>query len=313
MKLERLLAIIVLLISKKQVQAAELAEMFEVSVRTIYRDIDVISRAGIPIITSQGFGGGIQMTETYRMEREWLKEEELAVIASALKSVSSVYEPYASSSAIKKIQQLVPVKNEAEFKRKTEKWFFDMTPWGHTNDQKNLLHELLSGAIDHTLTVSFIYTNAKGETMERQAEPYTLVCKTGRWYLYAFCLAKQDFRFFKLSRMKSLSVQTITFERKDVQLDTLPWDAEWYRKEKAVSLELLVHSGAQQRLGEWFGYDVFHFDKEGSCRAVISFPENQWLIGFLLQFGKEIEILSPLHIREQVKETIQEMKKRYET
>ncbi|MBY8913974.1 YafY family transcriptional regulator [Bacillus sp. YC2] len=312
MKLERLLAIVVLLISKKQVQAPELAEMFEVSVRTIYRDIDAISRAGIPIITSQGFGGGIQMAEMYRLEREWLKEEELAVIASALKSVSSVYEPDASSTAIQKIQQLVPVQNEAEFKRKTEKWFFDMTPWGHTNDQKKL-HKLISSAIDQTLTVTFIYTNAKGETMERQAEPYTLVCKTGRWYLYAYCLAKQDFRFFKLSRMKTLTVQTITFERKDIQLDTLPWDAEWYRKDKAACLELLVHPGARQRLGEWFGYDVFHFDKEGNCRAVISLPENQWLIGFLLQFGKEIEILSPLHIREQVKETIQEMKKRYET
>lgn len=312
MKLERLLAIVVLLISKKQVQAQELAEMFEVSVRTIYRDIDAISRAGIPVITSQGFGGGIQISEMYRMEREWLKEEELAVIASALKSVSSVYEPDASSSAIQKIQQLVPEQNEAEFKRKTEKWFFDMTPWGYTGDQRKL-HELLSGAIDHTLTVSFTYTNANGETTERQAEPYTLVCKTGRWYLYAYCLAKQDFRFFKLNRMKNLTVQTMSFERKDVQLASLPWDAEWHRKDRLVCLELLVDPEAQQRLGEWFGYDVFHFDKEGSCRAVISLPENQWLIGFLLQFGKEIEILSPLHIRERVKETIQEMKKRYET
>lgn len=101
MKLERLLAMVVLLISKKQVQAAELAELFEVSVRTIYRDIETINRAGIPIVTSQGSGGGIGIMETYRLEREWLKEEELFAIASALQSVSSMYEPVSHSTAYK--------------------------------------------------------------------------------------------------------------------------------------------------------------------------------------------------------------------
>lgn len=129
MKLERLLAMVVLLISKKQVQAAELAELFEVSVRTIYRDIETINRAGIPIVTSQGSGGGIGIMETYRLEREWLKEEELFAIASALQSVSSMYEPVSHSTAYQKIKHLIPKQSAQAFKHQTEKWFIDMTAW----------------------------------------------------------------------------------------------------------------------------------------------------------------------------------------
>lgn len=162
MKLERLLAMVVLLISKKQVQAAELAELFEVSVRTIYRDIETINRAGIPIVTSQGSGGGIGIMETYRLEREWLKEEELFAIASALQSVSSMYEPVSHSTAYKKIKHLIPEQSAEAFKHQTEKWFIDMTAWGQTEDQK-ALRENISAAIDRLSTISFTYTNASGK------------------------------------------------------------------------------------------------------------------------------------------------------
>ncbi|MCY8484822.1 YafY family transcriptional regulator [Bacillus atrophaeus] len=312
MKLERILAIVVLLVSKKQVQAAELADLFEVSVRTIYRDVETISRAGIPIVTAQGNGGGISIMETYRLERLWLKEEELAAIASALQSVSSMYEPASNNDAFEKIQHLVPEQDLETFKRQTEKWFIDMTAWGDTKHQKKLVEEL-SAAIDRTSTVSFTYTNAKGETRTRETEPYTMVFKSGHWYLYAYCLAKKDFRFFKLQRMKELAILQKSFDRKNIQLKTLPWDANWYQKDRLTDLLLLVLPPAQQRFSEWFGEDSLQFDESGNCKAVISLPEDQWLIGFLLQFGKEIEVLKPLHIREKVKDTINHMQIIYET
>lgn len=313
MKLERLLAMVVLLISKKQVQAAEFAELFEVSVRTIYRDIETINRAGIPIVTSQGSGGGIGIMETYRLEREWLKEEELFAIASALQSVSSMYEPVSHSTAYQKIKHLIPEQSTQAFKHQTEKWFIDMTAWGHTEDQKTL-REKISAAIDRLLTISFTYTSASGETLLRETEPYTLVCKAGHWYLYAYCLVRNDFRFFKLNRMKDLAILHQTFIRKDIQLDTLPWDKSWYQKDRLTELVILVQPSARQRIGEWFGYDVLHCCEEDEiCQAVISLPEDQWLIGFLLQFGKDIEVLQPLHIRDKVKETIHHMQKIYET
>ncbi|MCY8724513.1 YafY family protein [Bacillus inaquosorum] len=312
MKLERLLAIVVLLISKKQVQAAELAELFEVSVRTIYRDIDTINRAGIPIVTSQGAGGGIGIMETYRLEREWLKEEELFAIASALQSVSSMCEPASHSTAYQKIKHLIPEQSAEAFKHQTEKWFIDMTAWGHTEDQK-ALRKKISAAIDQLSTISFTYTNASGETLLRETEPYTLVCKAGHWYLYAYCLVRNDFRFFKLNRMKDVAILQNSFIRKDIQLDTLPWDRNWYEKDRLTELVILVQQPARQRIREWFGSEVLHCDEDENCRAVISLPEDQWLIGFLLQFGKDIEVLEPLHIRDKVKNTIHQMQKVYET
>ncbi|MGF7532978.1 YafY family protein [Bacillus mexicanus] len=312
MKLERLLAMVVLLISKKQVQAAELAELFEVSVRTIYRDIETINRAGIPIVTSQGSGGGISMMNTYRLEREWLKEEELFAIASALQSVSSMYEPASHSKAYQKIKHLIPEQSAEAFKHQTEKWFIDMTAWGQTEDQK-ALRETISAAIDRLSTVSFTYTNASGETLYRETEPYTLVCKTGYWYLYAYCLVRNDFRFFKLNRMKDLTILHQSFIRRDIQLETLPWDKNWHQKDRLTELVILVQPAARQRIREWFGNEALHCDEDGTCRAVISLPEDQWLTGFLLQFGKDIEVLQPFHIRDKVKETIQQMQKIYET
>ncbi|MCO4850543.1 helix-turn-helix transcriptional regulator [Bacillus vallismortis] len=312
MKLERLLAMVVLLISKKQVQAAELAEMFEVSVRTIYRDIETINRAGIPIVTAQGSGGGIGIMESYRLEREWLKEEELFAIASALQSVSSMYEPASHSTAYQKIKHLIPEKSAEAFQHQTEKWFIDMTAWGQTEDQK-ALRENISAAIDQLSTISFTYTNASGETLHRQTEPYTLVCKVGHWYLYAYCLIRNDFRFFKLNRMNDLAILYQSFTRKDIQLDTLPWDKNWYQKDRLTELVILVQPAARQRIREWFGNEVLHYDKDEICRAVISLPDDQWLIGFLLQFGKDIEVLRPLHLRDKVKETIHHMQKVYET
>ncbi|MCY7900593.1 helix-turn-helix transcriptional regulator [Bacillus inaquosorum] len=312
MKLERLLAIVVLLISKKQVQAAELAELFEVSVRTIYRDIDTINRAGIPIVTSQGAGGGIGIIETYRLEREWLKEEELFAIASALQSVSSMCDPASHSTAYQKIKHLIPEQSAEAFKHQTEKWFIDMTAWGHTEDQK-ALREKISAAIDQLSTISFTYTNASGETLLRETEPYTLVCKAGHWYLYAYCLVRNDFRFFKLNRIKDMTILQNSFIRKDIQLDTLPWDRNWYEKDRLTELVILVQQPARQRIREWFGSEVLHCDEDENCRAVISLPEDQWLIGFLLQFGKDIEVLEPLHIRDKVKDTIHQMQKVYET
>ncbi|KJD52356.1 transcriptional regulator, partial [Bacillus amyloliquefaciens] len=121
MKIDRLLAIVILLINKRQVQAKELAGMFEVSVRTIYRDIEAINQAGIPIVTLQGAGGGISIMERFRLENKLLSADELAAITTALESVSSTYEVLHHGSALEKIRFLVSEEEMPEFRKKTEK------------------------------------------------------------------------------------------------------------------------------------------------------------------------------------------------
>nr|WP_254115394.1 YafY family protein [Bacillus haynesii] len=310
-KIDRLLAIVILLINKRQVQAKELAAMFEVSVRTIYRDIEAINQAGIPIVTSQGAGGGISIMERFRLENKLLSADELAAITTALESVSSTYEVLHHGSALEKIRFLVSEEEMPEFRKKTEKWFVDISSWGESPVIKEKIR-LLDEAADSTRTVSFTYVNREGQTGTRKAEPHTLVLKGRHWYLYAFCLKRQAFRFFKLLRMKDVRMLEEKFERKEVDLSSLPWETSWYKPENMTELTLLIKPSGESLAREWFGSESLTYEN-GQCAATVSYPEDQWLYGFLLQFGTHIEVLDPPRIRQKIKDLAKQIVHLYET
>ncbi|MDA7027840.1 YafY family protein [Bacillus sp. CLL-7-23] len=311
MKIDRLLAIVVLLISKRQIQAKELADLFEVSVRTIYRDIEAINQAGIPIITSQGSGGGISIMEQYRLENKLLSADELAAITTALESVSSTYKSFHDGAALQKIRLLVSKEEWPKFREKTEKWFIDISSWGESKGIKEKI-QLFNRVIDNSNIISLTYVNKEGQTGERRVEPHTLVLKARHWYLYAFCLERQAFRFFKLVRIKDIHIFQDQFKRREVHLSELPWETEWHKPENMTDLTLLIKPSGEPLAREWFGYDSLTY-KNGSCIASVSYPEDDWLYGFLLQFGTHIEILHPAHIRQKVKELAKQINDLYET
>lgn len=310
MKIDRLLAIVVLLVGKRQVQAKELADMFEVSVRTIYRDIETINQAGIPIVTSQGAGGGISIMERFRLENKLLSADELAAISTALESVSSTYESFHQGAALQKIRQLVSEEEMHEFREKTEKWFFDISPWGEKKIIKEKM-QLLNQAIDSSNIVSFTYANKKGQTGKRLTEPHTLVLKAGHWYLYAFCLEKQAFRFFKLIRMKDVTVLSDSYKRREINLSELPWERTWHRPDNMTEITLLVNPSGEPLAREWFGAESLTYEN-GTCIASVTYPEDDWLFRFMLHFGTHIEVLHPPHIRQKVKELAKQVVDVYE-
>ncbi|MGG3571580.1 YafY family protein [Bacillus gobiensis] len=312
MKLDRLLAIIVVLLGKRRIQAKELADIFEVSVRTIYRDIDTINQAGIPVITYQGTGGGIGIMDEYRIEKKWLTEDELAAIATALHSISSTYDSNHMRAALEKIRNLVKHDDESKFQAKTDKWFIDISTWGKDEKIKNKL-QLLSEAIDSTHIVSFSYVNNKGMVSVRQAEPHTLVLKSRNWYLYAYCMEKEAFRFFKLMRMKDIQTSTVTFVRRKVELTDLPWDTEWNKPENLVELKIRVKDKGKRLAEEWFGVEAIQLNERGEMIITTAYPEDEGLYGFLLNFGTSIEVVRPLHIRKKLNELAKEIYHMYET
>ncbi|MEC1503480.1 YafY family protein [Bacillus sonorensis] len=311
MKIDRLLAIVVLLVGKRQVQAKELADMFEVSVRTIYRDIETINQAGIPIVTSQGAGGGISIMERFRLENKLLSADELAAISTALESVSSTYTSFHHGTALEKIRLLVPKEEMSQFRQKTKKWFFDISSWGESSALKEKM-QLLHQAIDSANLVSFTYVNREGRTGKRLVEPHTLVLKARNWYLYAFSHEKQAFRFFKLLRMKDVSALPDTYQRREVHLGDLPWEKTWHRPDNMTDITLLVNPSGESMARECFGVEALTYEN-GRCTASVSYPEDDWLYGFLLQFGTRIEILHPPHIREKVKDLAKQIVNVYET
>jgi predicted DNA-binding transcriptional regulator YafY len=314
MRLDRLLQMVVMLVNRKRVKAQELAEYFGVSVRTVYRDAETISLAGIPVVTYQGLNGGLGIAEGYRLDRTVMSEEELASVMIALKSVSSSIKDAHSEAVQEKIRAVVPESQASRFKERTDSVRIDFGPWGHRPGLMNDV-ELLKKAIGDKRKVCFIYCNAKGENEARTVEPYTLVLKNSHWYLYAYCLLRGGFRFFKLSRMRETEVLAEAFLKRDINLDELPWEQEWQKPSSTVPLLLRFPKELRPLLEDWFGVEQIKdclsdsgfnstHPSPGSSGFLLvqaTFPEDEWLYGYLLSFGSKLEILEPERVRERVR------------
>lgn len=295
MKIDRLLSIVILLMNRPLIQAKELADMFEVSVRTIYRDIDSINGAGIPVVTYQGAGGGIGLMEGYRLDRNVLTEHELAYIFTALQSVSS-YGGGEHSLLMEKISSVIPPSQTAAFRSKTTQLIVDFSPWGLQRPLEERL-SLLKEALEETAAVSFEYVAADGKISRRSVDPYTLVLKGRAWYLYGFCAEREDFRLFKLLRMKSLIKEKRSYVRQELPLKELPWSSGW--SDPPDTTPVVLHFSAEGRhlAEDYFDYSELRPDGNGGYTVTVYYPEDNWLYGFLLGFGTAAEVLEPEHIR----------------
>ncbi|GIP34521.1 hypothetical protein J2TS4_37310 [Paenibacillus sp. J2TS4] len=176
MRLDRLLAITMILINRKKVPAKELAEMFEVSPRTIYRDIEAINQAGIPIVSYPGANGGIGIVESYRLDKNVWTPDELASITVALRSISSSYQDAQSDLALEKIKTLIRDDEMESFESRTAHLFIDYSPWSNDPEHKQMI-TLLQEAARSSRVITFAYRSAEGTVTERKAEPHTLVFK----------------------------------------------------------------------------------------------------------------------------------------
>lgn len=303
MRMDRLLNMVVLLVNRKRIKAKELAEHFGISVRTVYRDVDTICQAGIPVITYPGLNGGLGIAEGYRLDRTVLSEEELASVMVALKSVSTSLGDTHTTAVQQKIQAVITDRQAERFRERTESIRVDFSPWGSDPRLKGDV-EALKEAIESKRCARFIYCNAKGERMPRQVEPYTLVLKNRSWYLYAYCLTRVDFRFFKLARIRELQLLEDSFVRRDINLDELPWEQEW-RGADRISLVLRFRSAIRPLVEDWFGVEQVEdaVDTTGEDFLIVrtEMPEDEWLNGFLLSFGDRMEILEPAHFRQKLK------------
>ncbi|WP_447402561.1 helix-turn-helix transcriptional regulator [Lysinibacillus sp. fkY74-1] len=303
MKLERLLTMIMILINRKKVTAQELAELFNVSVRTIYRDIETLSCAGIPVISQQGVHGGISLIDGYRVDKQVLTKEELASLTIAIKSALTTYE---DSHALAVLEKLTSIADD-HVTQTIDHLFVDLSPWGPNILFKEHITSLKS-AIENRHCVSFTYTTAHGELTKRVVEPHTIVQKGKTWYLYGYCTLRMDFRLFKLARIKNLMQEDLHFERKEINLSELPWGKEWYQPQNVVDLVISFDTAITTLVEESFG--VAYVD-HGQDKIYISIPEDEWLYGFLLSFGNRIKVLEPPHIRDILQKRAHEIAQLY--
>ncbi|WP_312642161.1 YafY family protein [Hydrogenoanaerobacterium sp.] len=300
MQIHRLFEMTYLLLNKRKMTAKELAERFEVSQRTIYRDVDTLSAAGIPIYASKGKGGGISLLEDFVLNKSVLSEDEQNEILFGLQSLSAVKYPEVDT-ALSKLGSL--------FRKENIRWIdVDFTDWGAGVQERAKFMTLKDGILNKSI-ILFDYYSAAGEKTTRKAEPLRLMFRGQGWYLLAFCTAKQDYRFFKLSRIKNLKRIEETFER-EIPCDVFQSSPNSYRN-KMVPLRLWVDATMAYRVYDEFEEENIVKHEDGSFTVTTEFPLGEWVYGYLLSFGGSVRVLQPTTIRDEIIRRLQTALKQY--
>jgi predicted DNA-binding transcriptional regulator YafY len=297
MTISRHFEIIYLLLDRKVVTAKELAEHFEVSTRTIYRDVDVLSGAGIPIYANKGRGGGISLLEGYSFNASMLTSDEQEDILVGLQTLAVTDFPN-TDFILKKVARL--------FKKETVNWIdVDFSPWG-SGEKKKQLFTLLRNAIIQQFVIQFRYFNSQGEQTLREVEPFQLLFKKNAWYLSGYCLWRKDFRIFKISRMDQVCVSNQTFTLRPTA-DAIK-NAEKQVGESSIPMRIRIASQGAYRVYDEFDDHMITKNKDGSYTVVANFPIGSWLYSYLLSFGTLIEEVHPIYLRERLVKKLDELK-----
>ncbi|GAE90184.1 helix-turn-helix transcriptional regulator [Acetivibrio straminisolvens] len=287
MQIERLFEIIYLLLNKKKMTAQELAEHFEVSKRTILRDIDALAMAGIPVYTTQGKGGGISIMDSFLLNKAVLSENDKNQILFALQSLS-VTNAIDTKHVLSKLQNL--------FDKTNPNWIeVDFSRWGSGDSDKRKF-EILKNAILGKKAISFRYVSSYGKETQRRVYPLKLIFKSKAWYLQAFCTNRQDYRTFKINRVLDVHITNENFD--ESSYSPPPIETLQERPNSIINLSILLSPQVAYRAYDEFDESCIEKCDNGWFRVTARLPEDNWLYSFLKSLGNDVCIISPAHLKE---------------
>lgn len=307
MKINRLLSIIVRLLNKERISAKELAAEFEVSIRTIYRDIDSINMAGIPIISYPGYDGGFGIMENYTLDRQLLSLNDMFSIITTLKGINITLENKALDNAIQKICTLVPKDKNHMVNKSPGEFVIDVLPWNYSQKHRKFIKEI-NNAIQKKQLMEILYRNLKSELSTRTVEPMTLVFKGYGWYLLAFCRLKNDFRFFRVTRMKELQLLDESFERKEYDYSKQADQTNISNNEHII---MHFNKNTRNTVEDNFDDEEIKELDDGSFLVHVFWPIDEWVYSSILGYGEAAEVIEPRELREKIKEKITKMTRIY--
>ncbi|MGF6366813.1 putative DNA-binding transcriptional regulator YafY [Aequitasia blattaphilus] len=296
MKIDRLIGILSILLQNEKVTAPSLAEKFEVSRRTINRDVIDLCMAGIPIVTTQGQNGGISIMEGYKIDRTLLTSFDMQAILAGLKSLDSV-------SGTNRYQQLMEKLKVGTSSVLTSNNHIsiDLSSWYKQSLAPKI--ESIQSCIEKKHILSFTYHGPTGESF-RRIEPYILVFKWSSWYVKGFCLGKGDFRLFKLNRMTGVKVEEDSFVPRRMTEEAYRNDYVYGRN---IHLTALFSPAVKWRLIDEYGVETFQELENGKLLFEYTFAEKEGMFSWLLTFRNEVEILEPEEIRNEFKDIINQI------
>ena len=300
MQINRLFEIVYILLDKKQVTAKELAEHFEVSTRTIYRDVETLSGAGIPIYMNKGKGGGITLLPEFVLNKTVLTEQEKADVLSSLGAVGAV--------SLSDMQDTLS-KFSSLFGGSDGDWIeVDFGLWSDGEREAHLFQSIKQGILQKRV-VRFQYASAKGEALMREVEPIKLVFKGTAWYLYGFCRLREDFRFFKLKRMRELEVLEEHFVREIPKTNVV---SPYKKMEMAEPIKIVVRVEKEAAYRVYDDFEHCEPQPDGSVIAESCFVDMDWVADYMLGYGELCEVLEPLELRDEIRRKIQCLLKKYQ-
>lgn len=305
-----MLAITILLLNRGRITARELAEKFEVSIRTVYRDLDAINLAGIPIMSYPGNEGGYCLMENFKIDRQFLTLKDMSGIISALHGINITLDDKQLNNTMEKIKSLLPKNRTAEQNSSMEQIIIDVLPWGGGEKQKSNMKLIHKAIIDSTV-IECLYTNNKRESIVRKIEPMTLVFKGYGWYLFGYCLIKDDYRIFRLTRMKQLRSLDTRFVRKS----KLYTEILTHKKDSSNQISLILKFSKEVKIWveDYFFEEEIFVKPDGAIIVETNLIDEQWIYPMLLSYGENVEVIEPESIRKEIIKKIKKIQSIYQT
>ena len=300
MKIDRLIGILSVLLQENMTTAPELAERFEVSRRTINRDIEALCKAGIPIKTSQGFGGGISIMDGYRMDRTILTSKDMQMILAGLRSLDSVSGSRYYGQLMEKIQS-----GSSEFISGRDSMLIDLSSWYKGSLAPKI--EVIHRAIENRHLIQFQYYAPSGES-KRTVEPYYLIFQWSSWYVWSWCSDREDYRLFKLNRMDGVAETDRSFVCRNVPVPNLSNEKIF---PGGIKVKALFSPDMKWRLVEEFGPHCFTEADDGRLLFSADYTDMDNLVTWLMTFGAKAEVLEPVEVRDIIRANAEETLKIY--
>lgn len=302
MKIDRLIGILSILLQRDKVTSQELAEKFEVSRRTILRDIESINIAGIPIVSEQGQGGGISIMDGYKIDRTLLSSGDMQAILSGLRSLDSV-------SGTNRYRQLMEKLSADDMTSVNvdNHIIIDLSSWDKSAIAGKI--ELIKQAIEQRNLITFRYFSPGGES-ERRIEPYHLIFQWSAWYVWGYCTERQDYRMFKLTRMTELAITDDRCEERAVP----EYTSDKLRHTRGeIKATVKFDISVKWRIIDEFGADFLKYDDSGNLVMDFTWSDKQSFFNYILTFGDSAEIVAPQEYRQEFAELAKKIYSKYET
>ena len=307
MKYQMMLKILFLLLARKKVSAKYIADRYEISLRTVYRYIDELSLADVPIYNIRGRNGGYAISDSYKIPANFLTEEESEKVIQTLSEINGELGSQVLDMAIQKIGSISKQGN-SDLHISFGNLVIDGSGWG-TGDIYGETIKIIQRAIEDNTLVSISYRDRDGNTSEREIEPHTLVLKQGLWYTYAYCKLRNTFRLFKVGRIEKIKLLDEGFIKR--QTEDIKLVLSKFYDSTPEDIDLLIDESIRPDVEEWLGVDKISVSSSGKITATAKLPISDYLTAKILSFGNKIKVLSPEKLKKAVIEKAQSVKDLY--